>query len=84
MSDVQLAQENYSLEEITQLLEWQENYSPEFSNLKVSCNMQEPAQPGEICVFPIDFQSTPIDSIIYNVEKSKTSKNNIYIYLAFY
>ena len=69
LPDVQLAQENYSLEEITQLLEWKDNYSPDFSHIKVSNNMQEPAEPNEICVFPIDFQSTPIDGIIYNVEK---------------
>ncbi|MGB1882254.1 MAG: hypothetical protein ACPHTD_16215, partial [Gammaproteobacteria bacterium] len=31
--------------------------------------MQEPADPDDICVFPIDFQSTPIDSIMYLVEK---------------
>ena len=67
--DIPLAQENYSFEEITQLFEWRDHYSPEFQDLKVSHSMQEPADPDDICVFPIDFQSTPIDSIMYLVEK---------------
>ena len=66
---VDLAQESYTLEDITQLLEWQDYYSPEFKNFNVSKSVYDPAEPNEICLFPIDFQSTRIDTILSNVEK---------------
>jgi len=63
-----LAQDHYPLEEITQLFEWNDCYAEKYRGCLVS-RQYEPCSPEEICVFPVDFQSTPIDIILYDIEK---------------
>ena len=66
--DVPLSQDHYPLEEITQLFEWRDHLSEKYQSAMVS-KQYEPVGENEICVFPIDFQSTPIDAILYPIEK---------------
>ena len=66
--EIPLSQDHYPLEEITQLFEWRDHLSEKYKSVMVS-KQYEPVGENEICVFPIDFQSTPIDAILYPIEK---------------
>ena len=77
-SGVNLAQESYTFEEITQLLYWKDSYSEKYRNFTFSKSVYDPALPGEICLFPIDFQSTPFESILDTVIKICSSAQKHY------
>jgi len=77
-SGVNLAQESYTFEEITQLLYWKDSYSEKLRNFTFSKSIYDPALPGEICLFPIDFQSTPFESILDTVSKICVSAQKNY------
>ena len=68
-TDITLSQYDYTLKTITDYDRWLDFYDPNFQKVKFNNSLQEPANKNDTLIFPVDFQSTKLNSVVYSIEK---------------
>ena len=66
-TDISLSQYDYTLKTITDYDRWLDFYDPNFQKVKFNNSLREPANKNDTLIFPVDFQSTKLNSVINKI-----------------